>query len=136
MEPTSFIAGETVEWKCYLGVYPPIEGWSLSYSFRNFQGGFDIAAISKDDHYFVLIPADKTASYKDGGYFWQATVTKDDLWRVIKEGSIEIKPNLALLDNYDGRTHVKKVLDALDSMILGKASRDQLSYSISGRSLS
>ena len=37
---------------------------------------------------------------------------------------------------YDNRSHVKKVLDALEATLENKASQDQLSYSIAGRSLS
>ncbi|WP_341761055.1 hypothetical protein [Candidatus Tisiphia endosymbiont of Thecophora atra] len=45
-EPTSFSAGETVEWRRYLNKYPANEGWNLSYSFRNYTTSFDVAAIA------------------------------------------------------------------------------------------
>jgi hypothetical protein len=136
MEPTSFIIGETVEWEKYLSEYPTKKGWNLSYSFRNYSTGFDITAISKSDHYLVQLSRETTANCKAGNYWWQANIHKENIRHIIAEGSLEIKPNLAMVETYDGRSHVKKVLEALEATILGKASRDQLSYSISGRSLS
>lgn len=136
IEPLSFTAGETVEWKQYIDNYHPKDGWALSYSFRNFESQFDAAAIPKSDHYLIRLTSEQTSDYKAGTYWWQLTATKGKQWKVISEGTIEVKPNLSLLDSYDGRSHVKQVLDALEATILSKASRDQLSYSISGRSLS
>jgi hypothetical protein len=135
-EPKSFTAGDSVEWERHLEAYPASEGWGLFYSFRNFESSFNVAALPKTDHYHVALSSKETTLYKAGIYWWQATVYKGEQQQIILEGTIEVKPNLALLDNYDGRSHVKKTLDALEATILGKASRDQLSYSIAGRSLS
>ena len=136
IEPQSFTAGDSVEWRRHLEAYPPNEGWGLFYSFRNFGAQFDIAAVPKADHYHIALSSNTTTLYKAGSYWWQATVYKGEQQQVALEGTLDVKPNLSLLDNYDGRSHVKKTLDALEATILGKASRDQLSYSIAGRSLS
>lgn len=136
IEPKSFIAGETVQWQKELANYPTKDGWSLVYCFRNFEGRFEVKAESTEDKYVIRLTAEETGNYKSGIYWWQSRVVKENIQYVIENGELVIKPNLALLDSYDGRSHVKKVLDALESTILGKASRDQLSYSISGRSLS
>jgi hypothetical protein len=136
IEPKFFTAGDSVEWERYLEGYPPSEGWGLFYSFRNFESSFNLAALPKADHYRVTLSAKETLQYKAGIYWWQATVFKAEDQQTVLEGTLEVKPNLALLDSYDGRSHVKKTLDALEATILGKASRDQLSYSIAGRSLS
>ena len=136
IEPQSFTAGDSVEWRRHLEAYPPSEGWGLFYSFRNFGAKFDIAAVPKADHYYVALSSEKTSECKAGSYWWQATVYKGERQLVVLEGTLDVKPNLSLLDNYDGRSHVKQVLEALEATILGKASLDQLSYSIAGRSLS
>ncbi|WP_341755596.1 phage major capsid protein [Candidatus Tisiphia endosymbiont of Ptychoptera albimana] len=64
-EPTSFTAGETVKWQRYLNKYPATEGWNLSYSFRNYTTGFDVAAIAEDDYYLVLLGSEITTAYQD-----------------------------------------------------------------------
>lgn len=135
-EPKSFTAGDTVEWQKELDSYSPKDGWSLVYCFRNFEDRFEVTAEILEDHYVIRLSSEETNNYKPSTYWWQSRVIKDEVQYVVENGELVIKPNLALLDTYDGRSHVKKVLDALEATILGKASRDQLSYSISGRSLS
>jgi hypothetical protein len=138
IEPKALTVGESVEWQRYLQSYLPTDGWGLFYSFRNFKAGFDVAASPKVDHYHVSLSSKETTLYKAGTYWWQATLTRDgsDDWHIVDEGSLLVKENLALTKKYDGRSHVKQVLDALESTILGKASRDQMGYSIAGRSIS
>ncbi|WP_342269461.1 hypothetical protein [Rickettsia endosymbiont of Orchestes rusci] len=136
IEPTSFTVGETVQWQKEIVNYPPKDGWQLIYCFRNFEYRFEVKAEAREVHYIIRLTSEETSKYKPAIYWWQAKIIKEDEQHFIDSGEITVKPNLALLDSYDGRSHVKQVLDALEATILGKASRDQLSYSISGRSLS
>ncbi len=134
--PVVFTVGETVEWETYLDYYLPKDGWQLIYIFRNFDNSFEVTAKGKEDHYLVQLTSEVTSQYRPANYWWQARVVRDDKQHFVDNGELVIKANLALLDSYDGREHVQKTLDALEATILGKASRDQLSYSISGRSIS
>lgn len=136
IEPKSFTAGETVEWQKELDNYSPQNGWQLVYSFCSTDNKFEVTAIGENNYYVIRLSCEETSKYVPATYWWQSRVIQEDTQYIIESGELIIKPNLALLDNYDGRSHVKKVLDALEATILGKASRDQLSYSISGRSLS
>src|SRR3990170_3975155 len=53
------------------------------------------------------------------------------------EGTIIIKTNLVTqTTGYDARSHVKTVLDALESLLEGKASRDVMNITIGGQSIS
>lgn len=55
----------------------------------------------------------------------------------MESGQIEILPDLAqATTDSDFRSHVKKVLDAIESLLEGKATADAMSYSIGGRSIS
>ena len=54
---------------------------------------------------------------------------------LVDSGTFKVVKNLAA-DTSDPRTHARKVLDALEALIEGKASKDQQSYSIAGRSIS
>jgi len=137
-EPKSFTAGETVSWKVYSDKFHPADGWELSYHLRGSSYGaiIEIAAIPEDSNHSVYLSADETITYQPGIYWWQCFARSGDDQHLVASGQIEVKANLATLEHYDGRSHVKKVLDAIEYTILGKASRDQLSYSIAGRSLS
>lgn len=136
IEPESFTLGETVRWTKHLADYPPQDGWGLFYVFRNFSSHFNVTAIPEKDHYLIQITPETIADPSYGTYWWQATTFKGDEWHVTGSGTMIINPHLSLTDSYDGRSHVGQVLDALEATILGKANRDQMGYSISGRSIS
>ena len=78
-----------------------------------------------------------TANYTAGDYVWYAFITRSaDSERVsVDEGRTEIVVNFANT-NADLRSHAKKVLDAIEAVLENRASQDQMSYSIAGRSLS
>jgi hypothetical protein len=135
-EPAFFTAGETVTWEKCFDDYSPRDGWRLQYFLNGGAGKIELKAKTKDDYFEVKLGSNQTARFAPRVYWWQASVHKGSKSYIVGEGSIEVKPNLALIDSFDGRPHVKRVLDSLEATILGKASRDQLSYSIAGRSLS
>lgn len=136
-EPKSFVAGEFVSWRSYEASYLANNGWVLAYNFRSsvVDSAIDISSIADNEHHVIALPSETTKDYKAGTYSWQCTAKKDEELHIVRNGSLIIKPNLSLLTVFDGRSHVKKMLDALEATLLGKASLDQLSYSISGRSL-
>ena len=86
----------------------------------------------------ILIAASE--KYAAGIYTYQAYVVKPvspTEKYTIETGQIEILPNISAADSQvDFRSHAKKVLDALESLIEGKATSDAASYSIAGRSIS
>ena len=53
----------------------------------------------------------------------------------VDEGRTKVVVNFANT-NADVRSHAKKVLDAIEAVLENRASQDQMSYSIAGRSLS
>lgn len=135
-EPASFTAGESVTWENHLADYSPRDGWSLQYYLSNAENKKRVNAKAKNDHFEIKLSSNQSSRFIPGTYWWQASVHKGSNSHIVGEGSFEVKPNLAFTDSFDGRSHVKRVLDSLEATILGKATRDQLSYSIAGRSLS
>lgn len=137
MIPKSFTAGESVEWRLQLELYPASRGWTIIYHLRSSLEGvqFELAAIADNDAHLVQLSSRETMGYPPMTYWWQCFASKDDEVKLVATGECEVKPNLTTLTHYDGRSHVKRLLDALENTLLGKASRDQLSYSIAGRSL-
>ena len=117
--------------------YPASGGWTLTYALVNTSNKIAITASADGDGHLVEVAAATTVAYVAGTYDWQAYVTKDPERYQVDSGVMEILPDFAVqTGGYDARSHVKKVLDALEAMIEGKASQDQLSYAIGGRSIS
>jgi hypothetical protein len=137
-EPGIITAGETLKWTKSLVDYPASEGCALKYYFRGAGTGFDATAIADGDDYSITVPAATTAGMIAGTYTWQAEVSLSGEKFIVDSGEVTVKPGLAGVTTsttHDGRSPAKKILDAIDAMILGKASRDQQEYTIGNRAL-
>lgn len=118
----------------------PTSDYALSYSFRLKSGAathITITASETSTSYVVEVASNTTASYTKGNYHYQEYITRSsDSQRILlQEGHVEIKGDYAN-DNADPRTHAEIVVDALEAMLESRATIDQSSMSIAGRSLS
>lgn len=142
-EPGTLVAGDRWAWKRDdLASDYPTSAYALSYEFHKDSGGggshqFTITATEADDTYYIEVGSSTTASYNAGDYIWEAYITRSaDSERImVDSGRTEVTEDLANT-NADLRSHAKIVLDAIEAVIQGRATIDQSSMSISGRSLS
>ncbi len=144
-EPVEFVAGETLIWeRDYSADYPPSAGWTLKYEAVKTDKRLQFSAATSGTKYRVTLSAETTLAYSPfaGVYSWQSYVTKGtgaaEERHYLDTGTFTIKrafSESASSTGYDDRTHVKKTLDAIEAVIEGRASIDQQSYTIMGRSL-
>lgn len=141
-EPYELVIGDRWVWvREDLDSDYDVDSYSLSYEFNIVDGStavnFTITATEASDKYYVEVPSSTTATYTKGSYHWFAYITRtSDSERVmVDEGYSEVIDNYATTSS-DVRSHVKKVLDAVEAVIENRASIDQQSMSIAGRSLS
>jgi hypothetical protein len=137
-EPQLFVAGETLIWRKSLSDYPPGNGWTLKYSWRSQAGGFDVTADADGSAYKITVPSSSTQSLAATTIFWQAWVENGDASEkhFIGRGQATVEAAFQAPDVvYDGRSPVKRILDAIDALVAGKASLDQQEYTIGNRSL-
>ena len=142
-EPSTLVLGDYWAWKRDdLADTYPISSYALTYEFHNDVGGggihkFTLTATEANDTYYIEAASSSTTGYAIGDYIWEAYITKaSDSNRVmVDSGRTTITQNLADT-NADLRSHAKKVLDAIEAVIENRASMDQSSMSIAGRSLS
>lgn len=143
--PERIVAGDTWTWKDALSDYPAdaagtgLAGtWTLTTEVVGSSADLGtFTATASGATHLTTVAAATTAAFTAGDYSYQQFVTEnaDGTRHLVAEGWLKVVGNLAVLSTHDGRSHVKKSLDALQATILGKASQDQLSYSIAGRSL-
>lgn len=137
-EPESLFAGDRWTWKRdNLTDYGT--GYTLTYELTIDGGGTPITltASLSGSEYLIEIAAATTAGYASGDYYWVALITRDsDSERIrVSNGTLTVKPNPAT-SAADPRSHAKITLDAIEAVIQNRATKDQESYSIAGRSLS
>ena len=142
-EPDLLVVGDRWMWRRpdLVADYPTAD-YALTYEFHEDSGGggshkFTITATETSTDYIIEIASATTASYTAGEYNWYAFITRSsDSQRIaVDEGHTKLELNFANT-NADNRSHAKKVLDAIQAVLENRASQDQMSYSIAGRSLS
>lgn len=135
IEPISFTKGDSLSWCKMLSDYPA-SSWALTYYIRG-TASLDVVATSDGDTHVVSLTTAQTATLDAGDYWWQAKASKGADIVTVASGQFTVFPSLNdTVAGHDGRSHVKRTLDALEAMIEKRATLDQQSYSINGRSLS
>ena len=132
-EPLTIRAGDTIEWTKSIDDYKASDGWSLSYSFRGTGGTIDITSSADgDDHAISIAPATSTA-YTAGFYDVIGYVDKGSDRYTVYTSRIEVLVDLeAAGSSYDGRSHVKKVLDAIEAVLENRATKEIEESTIEG----
>lgn len=134
VEPTSFRAGDTVTWTRTEPDYPA-SAWTLSYVLVNSSAKISFDATASGDDHVAARTAAQTATYTAGIYKWVSRVTDGTTVTTIDHGTVEILADLIAGAAADQRSHAKIMLDAIESLLQGKASKDVSSYSVAGRAL-
>lgn len=138
-EPTSIRSGDTTSWNKYLADYPASSGWSLTYTLilqSDASKRLAVTAATSGDEFAVTFSAAQTAGLTPGTSHLFGHVTKAAERYQVHLSTVDVLPNLAAVVVGDSRSHVKHTLDAIRAVIENRASADQLSVSINGRSLS
>ncbi len=142
-EPETLVVGDRWVWqRPDLVTDYPTDQYALTYEFHIDSGGggnhkFTITATETTTAYIVEVASTITDDYAADQYKWYAFITRTaDSQRVaVDNGMTTLVANFADT-NADLRTHAKKVLDAVQAVIENRATIDQSSFSIAGRSLS
>ena len=134
-EPLVLVAGDTWAWIRSLADYPATT-WTLTYYFRSRQHEFSFSASAQGDDHLVEQLKAATAAYHPGDYDWQAVVDDGTTRATVMRGRVRVLPDpLNTGAGFDGRSHARRVLEALEAVIERRATSDQQSYAIGGRSL-
>lgn len=140
--PTELKLGDFWAWKnTDLGSDYSNSTHTLTYEFNLVDGStpsnITVTAAADGDDYKVEIASTTTAGYTKGQYNYVVNITKNSNSNRIKvgEGFIEFQDNYATT-TASVRSHAKKILDAVEAVLENRASMDQSSMSIAGRSLS
>jgi hypothetical protein len=131
--PLSLTAGDTWSWTDSLADYPA-PTWALVYRFRGPQS-FNVTATDDGTDHALAVTAAISGTYKPGVYDWSAQVNDGTTYTTIEVGRVTVSPNLGNAA-VDHRSFNVRVTEALQATIENRATTDQLSMSIAGRSLS
>lgn len=136
---TQLAAGDTWKWAIADCGYSAADGWTLKYFLRG-PARLDVSATASDSGTFeVSVPGsgENSSDLPAGTYAWQAVVVSASGERIeLARGTVEVLPNIEKQDaGFDGRSWVKRTLDAIRAVLENRASRIEQNYQIAGRSL-
>jgi hypothetical protein len=125
--------GDSLSWTESDSNYPASDGWNIYYVLVNASKRITFnSAADGDDHDFDITAA-TTAAWTPGQYTYQRYVSDGTDRVTLTRGSVEIKPDFTTAS--DQRSDSQKKLDAIEAIIENRASLDQQSYTIAGRSI-
>ncbi|WP_456267659.1 hypothetical protein M1D97_10355 [Kushneria sp. AK178] len=132
--PNSLTAGTTLSLPITLTAWPASD-WSLTLMLRG-AGSVDLTATPEGKTHLIEADAATTTQWPAGRYWYSLRARRGDEVHEIDSGDITIQADIAALDaGHDGRAHAERVLEAIEAVIEGRASKDQDSYRINNREL-
>jgi len=136
-EPTELAQGESVKWQRRAIEYPS-NLWDAQYRFRALGGdgyGADVDCTAEGDAFEAVLTSAQSSQMSTGMYEVQLWVTsKSDADDVRQIDSIRIEVRKGFVEgdlaSVDIRTTARQILDAIDAMLIGKATADQMEFTI------
>lgn len=123
-EPLIITAGDRLTWTIYDPDYLPAVGWTMKYALRG-PAVINFTSTPDGSSHEIDVPGSTSKDYAPGTYSWARYVEKADGTReTLATGRLTIKPDLVATGaNYDGRSHAEKVLESIERIIEGRATR-------------
>jgi len=136
VEPLEITAGDKVSWSLYLADYLPADGWTLKYALRG-PAVIDVETTADGSSHLVAVAGNTSKDWATGLYSWARYVQHTDTTRVtLATGRLKINPDLvAAGEGYDGRSHAEKVLEAIERVIEGRATRGDQELQFDGKKI-
>lgn len=132
--PQEITAGVTLEFRLTLTAFMPPDH-TLTWHLRG-PGAHDIEATHDGDQHVFSVPASETAAWDPGRYWYALRAAKGDEVHEVADGQVSVLVDLTQAEaGFDNKTHVEKVLAAIEAVIEGRAAIDQQMYMINNRQL-
>lgn len=131
--PQEITAGNTLSFQLERDDFPA-STWTMTYRLISAAQAYSVVATADGDAHQFSAAATVTATWDAGTYQYVITASDGTDRCTVAEGFLEVLPDPAGGAS-DNRHHVRKVLDALEATLEGKASDDILMIEIGGRPL-
>ncbi|MCD6527016.1 MAG: hypothetical protein J7K75_08525 [Desulfuromonas sp.] len=133
--PQQLFAGDTLTFIRSLAAYSAADGWVLKYVL-NGPKVVEFSTTANGSSHVANVPFATTENWTPGTYTIVEAATKDGQRFTTATGLIQILANPAnVAAGTDTRPHCKKMLDAIEATLEGRATTDQLKYTYNGLSI-
>ncbi len=132
-EPARIVAGDTARWLRCLPDFPASGGWALAYVLVSAAQRYTFGATASGDEHLVHVASSTTGAWAPARYAWRAKVSKAGDSFTVGEGQIEVAN--AFASAADPRSSARRMLEAVEAVIEGRATDGVDEYTIAGRSI-
>jgi hypothetical protein len=134
--PAAFRSGDTVAWALTLPDYDAADGWLLTYTFVSPAQVKTLTASGAGTTYTTTLAAADSVAWAAADFAWQATISKGGERYTVGTGRITVLPSLVgAVAGLDSRGHARKVVDAIEAVIEGRAGEAESDLQINGRAI-
>lgn len=127
--PATITAGLNLTFRAAVPDFPP-PGWELIAHLRG-PKAIDLEATADGSAHLFDVKAAATQAWPAGTYAYSVRATNGGDVIEVEAGQVVVRADLAGIgDGHDARSHVEKVLEAIEAVIEGRATRDQERYEI------
>jgi hypothetical protein len=137
--PETLVAGDTFKFTFDATPYSSADGFGLSLKLNGPSGTPQQTSVTANANsgvtFDVRIAPSVTANLAVGLYVYSVVASDNTDSYTVESGNITVEARADLGIATDLRTHNQKVLDAVNAVIEGRATQDQQSYTIAGRTL-
>lgn len=128
-EPSSITPGDTLKFERTLPDYPASAGWTIAYELVNSAARIAFSSTASGDAHAINVSAATTAAYTSGTYAWRARVSNTGgEVHTVGSGTVTVEKSFAAAA--DGRSQARRMLEAVESMLEGRASSATEMYEI------
>jgi hypothetical protein len=132
--PSLITAGLSLKTEVVLDDYPA-PTWSLRAILRG-PAQIDLVSAAAGTGHLLSAGAAATANWTAGLYALSLRAASGDDVFEVEAGQVSVLADLVGVANgHDARGHAQRTLSAIEAVLEGRASKDQQSYTINGRSL-
>jgi hypothetical protein len=132
------IAGDSLNFATTALGYPASEGWALRFELRMRDAAgtpIDLTTTAEGDDHRLQVVAAVTDGWAPGIYSWRSYVSKGAEKYTVETGTTEIVASPSTATSLDLRTGAQRALEAVQAVLLGKATNGTYYYRIGDREL-
>lgn len=138
--PETLVAGDTFKVVFDATPYSSADNFGLTLKLNGpsgtpVQNSFNATANVTATKFDIRLAPSVTANLTAGLYVYAVVASDNTDAYTVESGNITVEARADLSISTDLRTHNQKVLDAVNAVIEGRATQDQQSYTIAGRTL-
>lgn len=133
--PAQIRAGDTVKWIHASDDYSSSDGWSLVVHLVAANVRVPVAGVAQDDGTWLCTLAAAANTLAAGHATWSAVITLDDERHTVESGTFQVLPDLTVGAGQDTRSHVRRVLDAVQLALEGKAAQVEAEITVGDKAV-